>query len=195
MNMKVGDFVVWRTNKKWEIEDYYLPYKDDFCEPFYKRRWFTKNNDEIQIALLNYNGFFTFKQTGEALYTPINFSNPWPRENGNIVTDFDGDNVEYVSETPLLTTKFGLLEITKGMIGEYYLFEKNNGKFYCNSRSSAKYFMYNIKGVKDNTFIGVINDNYENYLSLVEYGFPKADKETEALLERGGMCTIMYDMK
>ncbi len=195
VNMKAGDYAVWRTNGKWEIEDFYIPFKPEYCEPFGKRRWFTRNMDEIQIAFLNYDGFFTFTKSGDVNFTPLLFSHTWPRKNGVVTEDPDDENVEYLSETPFVSTRWGLLEITMGLYDYTYIIDRRNDNIFCNSRTSAKCFMYKIKGVKDNTFIGVINDNYDNYLELVEYGFPKADKETEALLAQGGMCLLMYEMK
>jgi hypothetical protein len=188
-------YAVWKTNGKWETQDSYIPYSKDYIEPLAKRRWFTRNGDEIQFDFINNDGFYSISKSGNVCYTPVLFAHPWPRENDMVTIDMRDEKAEFISETPLITSNYGAVEICEGLGGNLYIFDIKNGKFFRNSNTSAEYYLNEVKGVKGDTFVGILNDDYEKYLTMVEYGFPIADKETETLLEKGGMCLIMYEMK
>ncbi len=195
-SMDNGNYAVWRTDGEWNRTGDYIPLPDDYMEPFGKRRWFTKNGDKIYFHFINYDGYFTFDKEGGVQYSPVIFKNPWPRVEEKAVGDWqEAEGADYLTKTPYIAKTCGLFEIKSDNKLLPYLYEFEKSQFYQTPMSTAKYTFFDIQGVKDNTFIGVMNDNFDLYQMFVDYGFPKADKESEELLKEGGMCLLMYEMK
>lgn len=188
-------FAVWRTNEHWEITHQYLPVDKDYTELYGKSRYFTRSGHNIVFHALKYNGYFIFSENEIPDFYPIMFSNPVPTDHNIRLDDVNKGHWQFLAETPFRLNGYGIVEISVAGRGEQLFAIDSSKKIYSNSETNAQSIPIDIVGTMNNGFIGCINDNYDLYKTLTQYGFSKGNKDVESILKRGGCCLIIYQMK
>jgi len=191
------DFAVWRTNERMEITDKYLPLPEDHIEFIGKRRYFNRDaKGNINFHTYRYNGFFTIYKDDSIKFHSVQFDMPIPEEENITYEDVTETNYRYLGETPYVSGNYWVADITQGEYGEQMLASKALKKTLLNSRQDASNMLFNIIGVNNQGFIGYLNYGYDQYSALTQHGFPRADAETEAMLQNDeGVVLIQYIMK
>lgn len=188
------DYALWQTDGDFNIKKTFFPVEDGYLERYKQMRYFNRSSSDIIFHLLKYGGYFSLAKDKQPVFYPVEFPNPIPEGMTVRLADLENKSWQYLSETPFVSKDFASVEITVGNQG-WQLFA-GDGKIFENSKSWARNIPIDIVGVTDdNRFIGYINDNYDMYSQLVEYGFQKGDETVENLLRQGGCCLIVYQMK
>lgn len=188
------DYVVWRTDGDFNITEKYFPVEDNYTEIYGKNQYFTRNGSDIVFHAFKYNGYFNFAKDRLPVFYPVEFPNPIPDGMTVRLADLENKSWQYLSGTPFISGDYAAVRVTEG--NEESQNFAGDGKIFENSKNWARNIPIDIVGVTDdNRFIGYINDNYDMYSQLVEYGFQKGDETVENLLRQGGCCLIVYQMK
>lgn len=189
-----SDNAVWRTDGDFNTVETYLPVEDDYAEMYGKKRYFTRHGEDIIFHALKYDGYFGFTQNEPPRFYPIEFSNPAPKDKGLRLKNLENTAWQYLGETPFITDDFAVFDITEGDYGQQMF--SSEDKIFDNSTKWARNLPINIVDVtEDNSFIGYINEDYEQYNQLTTYGFQRGPEAVDSLLKQGGCCLIVYKMK
>ncbi len=185
---------VWQTDGEFNVIESYLPVEDDYVEMYGKRRYFTRHGKDIIFHALKYEGYFRFTQNKPPQFYPIEFNNPVPNDKALRLKDLENTSWQYLSETPFVTDDFAVFDITEGAYGQQMFSSKK--QVFSNSTKWARNLPINIgDATNDNSFIGYINDDYEQYNQLTTYGFQRGSETVDSLLNQGGCCLLIYQMK
>lgn len=184
---------VWQTDSNFNIVETYLPIEDDYVESYGKQRYFTWHSNNIIFHALKYDGYFSFAKNNQPEFHPIEFSNPRPKDKPLRLDDINYTSWQYLGETPFISDDLAVVDITEGDTGQQMFATRN--KVFGNSTTRARNIPINVIGVTDDgRFIGYINDSYDQYQQLTQYGFQKGSPEVDNMLKNGGCCLIFYSM-
>lgn len=187
------NYAVWRTNADMEIMDTYLPVSDEYTEMIGKTRYFGKDSDgNVIFQMYKYPGYFTFTKEGFTEYHHIVFQKPIPFDRYLSYSEVQEKGYEYIDETPFVFEDYWVAAVAKKEFAEQMLGNYKMNAILKNSNQWASNFLINIIGVDKDGFVGIINDDYEQYLALTEHGFPRADTETEECMRQGCSALVQY---
>lgn len=186
---------VWRTDSLWSVTDRYLPYDSNYYEMVGKNTYFTIGVDnKIVFHTFKDDGFYEFHYDGSVKFTKFSFRNPIPQEyKGDYETAVEKGFL-FLSATPFVTEKYIITEIQKGEYCDTYLYDYRKDVFAKNQEHGFKNYMLNVCGVWNGHFLSYIQD-FELYDELTAGGFTKAGKDIEDLIQRGGLCLLVYTMQ
>lgn len=188
-------YAVWRTDGDLKITESYLPLEKDATEPFGTSRYFTRAGNDIIFYSPKYGGsYFLFKRDGGPARYGVELTNPVPDGSGKTLDELNGRDWHFMSATPLAANGYAVLDIAQGFAGEQRFAVESTGLIYSNSTSWARNIPVGIAGTTDGGFIGYISDNYDQYKSLLEYGFQNGGSAVDSTLRDGGTALIVYEM-
>lgn len=187
------NYAVWRTNGEMEITDKYLPVSDEYTEMIGKSRYFSKDKDgNVAFHMYKYPGYFTFTKEDRPEYHHVVLKRPIPSDKQLSYSDVLDKGYEYIDETPFVYDDCWVAAIAKDEAAEQMLGSYRENKILKNSHSWASNLLVNIIGVNKDGFVGILNDDADQYQSLIEHGFPRADAQTENYLKQGCSVLIQY---
>lgn len=187
------DYAVWHTDSLMEVKHTYLPLPENHVEMIGKRKYFVKDNKgNITFHCYKYPGYFTFAKDQEPQYHNISFYNGIPNDEILDYHNIQEKNYIYLDETPYVHDNCWVALIAQGQYARQMIGLNAMNKVVRNSSSSAANAVVNVIGVNNDGFIGYINDGYQQYKGMTDYGFHKADSVTESHIEKGGCALIMY---
>ncbi|MDE6158649.1 MAG: 6-bladed beta-propeller [Bacteroidaceae bacterium] len=186
---------VWRTDSLWSVTGRYLPYDSNYYEMVGKNTYFTIGVDnKIVFHTFKDDGFYEFHYNGSVKFTKISFRNPIPQEYKGDYESAVEKGFHFLSATPFVTEKYIVTEIQKGEYSDTYLYDYRKDVFAKNHEPGFKNYMLDVCGVWNGHFLSYIRD-FELYDELTAGGFTKAGKDIEDLIQRGGICLLVYTMQ
>ncbi len=189
------NYAVWRTNGDMEITDKYIPVSDDYFEMIGKSRYFSKDKDgNVAFHMYKYPGYFTFSQNDRPEYHHVVLKRPIPSDKQLRYSDVLDKGYVYIDETPFIFDDCWVAAISNKDEAEQMLGSYQKNTILTNSHSWASNLLLNIIGVNKDGFLGILNEDADQYQALVEHGFPRADAQIENYLKQGCSVLLQYNM-
>ena len=196
---KPMDYAVWRTDSTMAVTHTYLPLPENYFEMIGKRRYFTTDNEgNVIFHCYRYPGFFTFTQdpAQEPAFHYVNFGRSIPADKGLTHKDVRKKKYNYLEETPFVYDDNWIGLTTHHRDWDYIqvmLWHKASGKLLTNSQKWAgNHIIYEMVGVNEDGVIAYLSSGQQQYDSLIEHGFPRADSIAEKHIEQDDCALVIY---
>ena len=192
------NYAVWRTDSTMAVTQTYLPHPENYCEMIGKQRYFNRDNEgNIHFHCYRYPGYFTFTQDKEQepKFHYVSLERSIPADKNFKYRDVQERNYNYLAETPFVNGNDWIGIMGSGKYLYPIIWHNASDKIYTNSKKWAQnHILYDIVGVNNDGFIGYLGNGAQDYQSLIEHGFPRADDRTEKHIEQDGCALVIYKL-
>lgn len=191
---KQPNFRIFITDENFKVKTSLFEFDKDYYDPIGQRTYFTTTDEYVVFGSYFFDGFTLFNRNNLENYefVGVKFENKASQKDRESMEEMRKH--QYISGTPYICKRHISIQIAENKYIKSYLYNDSISAFTANSKDNAYSFLIAPIGNYRDKYIAQIS-SFEQYNSLTENGFPKADSAIENSLKEGGYVLVVYTMK